>query len=85
MKNGTRCGSRGEDAVHAGGAHLVVAFWVDEEFEIAVEITVGFTYGTDVIGWIGDVEGFRHFCVRCFGALCNVGGLLKDDLIRVQL
>lgn len=85
MENGTRRGPGGEDAVHAGGTHFVVAFWVNEEFEIAVEITVGFTYGTDVIGWIGDVEGFRHFRMRSFGALCGFARLLEDDSVQIKL
>jgi len=38
--NGARRGTRSEDAVDAGGAHLVVAFWVDEKLEGRVEVAV---------------------------------------------
>ena len=40
VRYGTRGGPGGEDAVHAGGAHFVVAFWVDEELEGGVKVAI---------------------------------------------
>jgi hypothetical protein len=36
--DGAASRTRGENSVHAGLAHLVVAFWVDEESHVRVEI-----------------------------------------------
>lgn len=49
MGDGAGGGAGGEDAVDAGGAHFVVAFWVDEELEGGVEVPVGFADGADVV------------------------------------
>lgn len=35
----------GEDAVHAGLAHFVVACWIDEEAEGGVEVATGLADG----------------------------------------
>ena len=55
--DGTRCGAGGEESVDAGGAHCVVAFWVYEEGEAGVEVSVGFADGADVGCSVGAVAG----------------------------
>lgn len=47
--NGTGGRTRGEDSVHAGGAHFVVAFWIDEELEGRIEVPVRLADGADII------------------------------------
>lgn len=69
--NGAGGGAGGEDAVDTGGAHFVVAFWVDEELEGGVEVAVRFADGTYVIGGV-IVDGLRgpvahHYCGRVGG------------------
>lgn len=64
-RTGRRAGC--EEAVHAGGAHCVVAFWIDEKGEAWVQVPVGFADGADVGCWIGgniaESRTARHF--RC--------------------
>lgn len=63
MRDGAGRRPGGEDAVDAGGTHLVVAFWVDEELEGGVQVTIGFADGTDIVR--GIVQRFaRHFVRR---------------------
>ncbi len=45
--HGTRRGTMAEDAIDAGLTHAVVAFWIDEEAHIAVEISRGFANRAD--------------------------------------
>ena len=49
VRNGTGGRAGGEDTVDAGGAHFVVAFWVDEELERGIEVAVRFADGADVV------------------------------------
>jgi len=53
VRHGTGGRAGGEDAVNAGRAHFVVAFWVYEELEGGVEVAVRFADRADV------VEGVR--------------------------
>lgn len=53
--NRARGGALGEDAVDTRLAHFVVAFWVDEEAHIGVEIAGRFAYGADV--WRAELVG----------------------------
>jgi hypothetical protein len=46
--DGAASGTRGEYSVHAGLAHLVVAFRVDEESHVRVEIPRGLADGADL-------------------------------------
>lgn len=46
--DGATSRARGENSVHAGLAHLVVAFWVDEESHVRVEIPRGLADGADL-------------------------------------
>ena len=45
--DGARGGTGGEDAVDARLAHLVVAFWVDQEAHVRVEVAGGLADGAD--------------------------------------
>lgn len=69
--NGAGRGAGGEDTVDAGGAHFVVAFWVDEELEGGVEVAVRFADGTYIIGGVivGGLRGpiAHHYCGRVGG------------------
>lgn len=47
--HGTGRGTAAEETVHAGRAHRVVAFGIDEEGERGVEIAVGLADGADVV------------------------------------
>lgn len=49
-------GSRREDAVHAGLAHFVIAFWIDEEPHVRVEVSRGLADRT-------------YFCMRRYDML----------------
>lgn len=58
--------SGGEDAVYAGRTHFVVTFWVDEELEGGVKVSIRFADGADVIGGVV-INGLRgpvahHLC-----------------------
>ena len=52
MWNGTAGGPGGEDSVHAGGAHRVIAFRIDEELKGGVEVAVRFANRADVCGGV---------------------------------
>jgi len=50
---GTLVGSVIEESVHAVHAHRVVAFGVDEEFHVFVEVAYGFADGAHIVGGKG--------------------------------
>ena len=59
--DGAGGGAVGEDAVDAGFAHFVVAFWVHEEAHGGVEVAGGFADGADVCWGV-----WKVFVSGCF-------------------